>query len=318
MKKWEQFERLAEQIYAELSPQATVRWNEKLRGHDSETDRQIDVTIRWSVDNHEYLHIVQARDRSTPADVNSVGEFASVVMDVRAAGGSLVCRSGFTGAAKTMARNKGLMLHNLHDSSTSDWKHAVSIAILWENLVPELHSQGSVWVDAGEVFTKTDEITVLSPDDGLTIVRPVSTFLEKWNNGELPMTVGPSHGLYDPRPLKARIESPSGQEIWREFMDFALVYTVRRDAWLGWFTPEESRGLIDHVNGGIFLASHLPLDQIPSELDPLWEKIDNPGELAISIPGTVVTTLGFQISPPSNITVALTHSETGEVLHPEP
>src|SRR6266536_400914 len=108
MPYWKDFERLAERIYHELTPQATVTWNDHLHGHESETDRQIDVSIRWSDRDQEYVTIVQTKDWSSPADLPAVGEFAAVVEDVRATRGVMVCRSGFTQNAKTYARNKGI------------------------------------------------------------------------------------------------------------------------------------------------------------------------------------------------------------------
>lgn len=55
MKAWEQFEKLAEQIYSELSADATVKWNDHILGVDSEVMRQIDVSIRWTYDEQDRL-----------------------------------------------------------------------------------------------------------------------------------------------------------------------------------------------------------------------------------------------------------------------
>jgi hypothetical protein len=94
MADWKGFERLAERIARDVAPHATVSRNDHIDGHLSEKKRQVDVSIRWSDTGHDYLTIVQAKDWRSPADINTVGEFAAVVEDVRATRGVLVCRSG--------------------------------------------------------------------------------------------------------------------------------------------------------------------------------------------------------------------------------
>ena len=79
MGDWKGFERLAERIVRDLHPDATVTLDDHLLGHFTEKKRQIDVSIRWTDSDHEQLTIVQARDRSRPADVDAVGEFITVV-----------------------------------------------------------------------------------------------------------------------------------------------------------------------------------------------------------------------------------------------
>ena len=101
MGDWKGFERLAERIVRDLHPDATVTLDDHLLGRFTEKKRQIDVSIRWTDSDHEQLTIVQARDRSRPADVNAVGEFIAVVEDIGASRGIMVCRSGFTKDAKT-------------------------------------------------------------------------------------------------------------------------------------------------------------------------------------------------------------------------
>ncbi len=43
-------------------------------GHESETDRQIDVSIRWSDCDQEYVTIVQTKDWSSPADLPAIAD----------------------------------------------------------------------------------------------------------------------------------------------------------------------------------------------------------------------------------------------------
>src|ERR1700728_1833478 len=96
MTQWQEFEKLAEQILAELQPLTEVKQNDFIYGHLTETNRQIDVSIRWSSGNDTYLTIVQAKDHSRPADIGVVDEFLSVIKDVKETGGFLICGSVFT------------------------------------------------------------------------------------------------------------------------------------------------------------------------------------------------------------------------------
>jgi hypothetical protein len=91
-----------------------------------------------------------------------------------------------------------------------------------------------------------------------------------------------------------------GQTVWRPIA-FQMSYQVDRRAWLGQFTPDECRGLVDYLDGKAFIASHLPVGQIPVERDDRWVEIDDPDGVAVNTRGTVVTTIGFEIAPGSGI-----------------
>jgi hypothetical protein len=164
MANWKGFERLAERIARDLAPGAQVTWNDHLPGQESETDRQIDVSIRWCDGDREYMTIVQTKDWSTPADLVAVGEFAAVVEDVRATRGIMVCRSGFTEKAKTYGRNKGIGLYNLHDAESQDWRLELTIPLLWVDLHPEVRFNCQSYFDAGESLLLDDGVPILSTE----------------------------------------------------------------------------------------------------------------------------------------------------------
>ena len=112
--RWREFEELARQILAELQPLVEVKRNDFIYGHLSGAKRQIDVSIRWLSGDDSYLTIVQAKDHNRAASIKIVDEFLSVIKDVRAIGGILICRSGFTRKAYNYARKCGVGLLNLH------------------------------------------------------------------------------------------------------------------------------------------------------------------------------------------------------------
>ena len=131
MSDWEEFEKLAEKIFKELHNSAVIKHNDKIFGRQTQKHRQIDVSIRWNSNGSDYLTIVQTKDYKSPADINEVGEFLSVVNDVCASSGILVCNSGFTKDANTYARNVGISLLNLHDALSAKWSRKLTIPILW-------------------------------------------------------------------------------------------------------------------------------------------------------------------------------------------
>jgi Restriction endonuclease len=299
MSDWEGFERLAERIARDLAPYATVTWNDRLPGHISETDRQIDVSIRWSDGDQQYLTIVQAKDWREPADLVAVGEFASVVEDVGATRGVMVCRSGFTKGAKPYARNKGIRLYNLHDAESQNWRLELTIPLLWVDLHPKVQINCLSHFDAGEALLVNNGLPILSTDSGKTQIDPVSTFERLWNAGAIPRTLGTLH-TFPPsaKPVSVLIEDTNGKKLWRP-TEFDMVYEVDYRAWLGQFTPAECRGLVDYLQDNAFIVSHLPIGQIPIERDERWAEIDDPKEVVLNVRGTLVTTTGFEVRPGS-------------------
>lgn len=295
MPDWRGFERLAERIARELTPHATVTWNDRVRGHISEKDRQIDVSIRWSDADQQYLTIVQAKDWGTPADLVAVGEFASVVEDVGATGGVMVCRSGFSENAKTYARNKGIRLYNLHDAESRDWRLELTIPLLWVDLHPQAQVNCQNYFDAGEALLLDNGLPILSTDSGKTRINPLSTFERLWNAQAIPRTPGTLHTFPRPdKPVSVLVEDTNGNKVWRP-TEFDMVYEVDYRAWLGQFTPAECRGLVDYLDNNAFIVSHLPIGQIPVQRDERWAEIDDPREVVLNTRGTLVTTISLEI-----------------------
>jgi hypothetical protein len=294
---WKGFEHLAERIARDLAPDATVTWDDHLPGRISETDRQIDVSIQWSDAGRQYLTIVQAKDWNTPADVNAVGAFAAVVEDVDATRGVMVCSSGFTKNAKTYARNKGIRLYNLHDAESRDWCLELTIPLLWIDLHPSGRFDCPIYLEVGESVPLDNGVPFFFTNPGGPRIDPIVTFERLWNERLIPDKAGEPHGL-QLAPLSVPVVGADGQTVWRS-TPFQMAYQVDRRAWLGQFTPDQCRGLIDYLDGNAFIASHLPVRQVPVERDDRWVEIDDPDGVAVNTRGMLVTTIGFEIAPGS-------------------
>jgi hypothetical protein len=186
---WKGFERLAERIARDLAPHATITWDDHLPGGTSETDRQIDVSIRWTDAGREHLTIVQAKDWGTPADVKAIDAFASVIKDVDATRGVMVCRSGFTKKAKAYARNLGIGLYNLHDAESRNWRLELTIPLLWIDLHPSAEFPCRIHLDKGEQLAIQDGFPILYVPGGPRI-HPATVFEQLWNQRAIPDTPG--------------------------------------------------------------------------------------------------------------------------------
>jgi hypothetical protein len=296
MSDWKQYEKLAEQIFRELSPTAEIKWNDSLYGYDSETYRQIDVSIRAALEGFTSLAIVQARDRTTPADINSVGEFASVVQDVRATKGILICKAGFTSSARTYARNLGIELLNAHDAQSHNWRLDIQIPILWIEEGPQVKFEMQ--------FTLADETTIplderdapiLSQDQEKTAVDILLSIEALWNERRIPRTTGELHVIDFPGPLYMLTKDKQAETKWIPVLKTRVVYEVERRAWLGYFAPNECRGILNYLDNDSFIVSYLPVGEIPVRRPDTWKEIDDPDKVVVSTKGTIVVTEGITI-----------------------
>ena len=290
MGKWLEFEKLAAQIYSELQPNAQVKHNDKIKGLETGIERQIDVSIRSEIAGHKILIIVQAKDWKEPADVNAVGEFASVVKDIRAQKGVLICRGGFTSTALEYASNIGIDLCMLHDAESRDWSLDIKLPFLLIDYLPKLRPMMNLYLDAGDSFSRDPREWILSADGGKTRLLVFETFINKWNAGELDRRVGNTHRLL---PQQNGIKLLVGDGIWKPVDSLILEYEVERRAWLAYFSPPECRGILDVIKGE-FVPSFFKLGELPLIRDDSWKQVEDPDKLVITAK-TIVTAENWQI-----------------------
>ena len=135
---WKNYEQLSAKIYRKLSPDSVVTHDDSIHGHDSNGPRQIDVSIRSKVGSHDILVVVQARDRKRPPDINDVGEFASVVKDVRANKGVLVCRTPPTKRALAHAKSLNIDICSAFDINDRNWSDDLYVPVIVTHVIGEL------------------------------------------------------------------------------------------------------------------------------------------------------------------------------------
>ena len=135
--------------------------------------------MRTVFDGVELLYIVSCKDRlKRPADLPLLGEFASVIDDVGATKGFLLCTSGFARSNHDYARSLGIELWTITDMRSRRWRVEVDIPIVYVRNTVEFDL--NMLVKANEALVdlnrgtplpiSTTDITLLSTDNGRTQV----------------------------------------------------------------------------------------------------------------------------------------------------
>lgn len=192
--KWKAFERAVYELQKTFSPEeATITLNDHIPGHDSHTERQVDISIRTRVANYEILIAIDCKDHSAPLDVNDVDAFGGLLRDIRANKGVLVSSSGFTKTALETARTHGIDTLRYVDTESVDWRSYVGLPTLLERTYLKrfrLHfspvSDHPLFVPAAAVPKES----AVADGHG----RPLGTIggmiAAKWNSQEIPHLPG--------------------------------------------------------------------------------------------------------------------------------
>jgi hypothetical protein len=275
---WLDLEKLAALIYAELEPESSVTHDATLQGHLSDSPRQIDVLIENA--KNQTRVVVDCKDWARRVNVVDVGAFASLVEDVEATSGILICNKGFSKAARSLAANKGISLCQLHDVASRKWRLDVLIPIVWTQVkLVDLGVGFRGRLAAGDSFS-----TTAAPEfrkEGRT-VDPLQLFVDGWNRGDFILR----------KPGSWTAETPLEVITLEGNTRFVLVHVeaqVATRARLGYVTPQRSRGIFE-VETGEYRT--VQLDANSTLLQPPeggWHEVGDPTNLAISARGTVLT-----------------------------
>ena len=189
--KWKRFERLIHQVHEQYGiAGAKVTLDDKIKGLDSKTTRQIDISIRTSVGPYAILIAIECKDHAQPLDVVDVGAFATLRQDVRAHKGVLVTTGGFTQAAIELARSLGIETRTYLDTESVDWGNEVTVPVVLDGtkLVAYQFTFSSVRSDAFLPFAMRTDVPVHLvgvKDPPESAVRPLILLLgRRWNNDE--------------------------------------------------------------------------------------------------------------------------------------
>jgi hypothetical protein len=144
----------------------------------------------------------------------------------------------------------------------------LTIPLLWVDLYPSGKFSCSVHLNKGESLPLDSGFPGLFIHPRGPRIDPVVLFERLWNARAILDTPGEQHRIQS-EPLSVTVRETNGRTAWRS-ANLQMTYEVDRKTWLGQFTPDECRGLVDYLDDNAFIVSHLPVGQIPFERDERW------------------------------------------------
>lgn len=278
-KKWKMFEELVYEIQRKLSNTAEVKHNDYIIGKKSNTERQIDVSIRQKIGQYEILIIIDCKDYSRPVDLNGVESFIGLVEDVQANKGALVSSSGFTINAKSRAEKAGIDLFRLVDTGKHAWQSFVSIPILCDFRRPVFNFRFFNVPEKEFKLPGTDsnilDILVFTKDEK-PLGKIIDLFVDAWNQGKLSDSLGEHTDIdFIGKPIKINYDGKF------YYIRITTNYIVKNRLYFGELPIKELSGFSDEIKGGIitkeFTTDYLDTRVVEKE----WKLVRNIEDLAI-------------------------------------
>ncbi|TAG25349.1 MAG: restriction endonuclease [Burkholderiales bacterium] len=311
MPAWLDYQKLAASVYSALEKNAVVTHDDKILGKKSNAIRQIDVSVKLSLAGHDLLIIVQAKDMKRPADLNVVGEFLSVVEDVQASKGVLICSAGFTEKAIEYAAHCGIDLCSVHDASNPKWALNLCLPVLWIEYSIGLSYEFVFVPDKpmpAELSIDMDPRAWPISFDGGKSYEPFGPFIQaKLSSMELSYEVGKTHEVNFPlhasRVLLGGTASCPAESV-------RVLYSVTKMGWSGKVRLSNVLGLLNRSSATLKAVARFTEKDIPLARDPLWEKVSDVHEFRETHPNLLTIECSLPLfSDLTNLDIAMTEFE---------
>lgn len=286
------YEELIYSIYKQLEPQADTRLNDKIPGLDSGIDREIDISMRYQVAGHDLLIIVQAKDHKKPADIKILGEFASVIQDVRASKGILICSSGFTKSAKNYAKSKGIELCSAHDASAMDWQTKVEIPVIKRKTIINIHASKMeapkiIHTSLGMTLKPGDSIEYLITDSNnvevdiyeILFADWFDRFVKHWDTNKVVSKVG-KYEVAEGYNIFGNGILRDGRIIRGMIDKIVFDYTVTHRYYFKYIQLNCYKGIKNYITDDFSLSEISIENEMAWVIDKSWTHIDNIDELS--------------------------------------
>ncbi|SHE52764.1 restriction endonuclease [Flavisolibacter ginsengisoli] len=287
------YEETIHRIYNWLAPKSDVRINDKIFGKDTGIERQIDVSVRDKIAGHEILMIIQVKDHVIPADVKIVGEFSSVIKDVGAQKGILICKSGFTKAAITQAKNLKIDLLSAHEVISDN----IIVNHKFPTVLESIDVDFEFRIDIKEIGKGEDDKVKLSEEMLRTFLAlPLITknlekktllkqFFQQWDVNK---------GCTDKEKYSFSFEGGVLEYDQKryELSDFELSFTLKRIFGLRFIPLFEFKLLKNYITGN----DETVLTASPLLKGETWEKIENPNLLEFNTPSAHLELFNFGLN----------------------
>jgi hypothetical protein len=252
MKSGKEYEVFVYEKFKSFFKDFEVIQNDKIIGKESGINREIDISISGEVNNIELLYLVQCKDYKTkPADIKTIGEFSSVIKDVGASKGFLICTSGFTKTIHQYARTLGIELLTVEDINSEKWEAIIEIPIIY--IKNNCHFQVSTVITATNELVEKNKVDLkitnrdlvtLSFDGGKTIVSLLDYINKKIEVGKID-----THNLQD-----ITFSEPNlllrFYDVWVP-AKFNLNLYIEKKYFLNYLKPDEYSQIRDHITKGI-------------------------------------------------------------------
>jgi hypothetical protein len=276
--KWKQFEEFVKEVQEHLAPDAKVTTNERIMGASGK-QRQIDVVVRKTVGQFSLLIAIDCKDWKTKVDIQDVEMFVGMVEDVKANKGALVCNSGFTDGAKSIATMKGISLFSAIDVQSIDWPAFAAIPALVRLRSLQKFSLSFSYNGLSSFSPPTGSIPLLEVFDAEGKSQGVVGRLiyAAWNSGIVPPTPGHHKGVkFLPKPAYYRV----GDKIIGPVEILGNIH-VEEKIYLGNWPLEEAKGFRDEVTGEFSTRSFTTSGLQISDVINTWTQIANESDLAV-------------------------------------
>ncbi len=251
-----------------------VTLDDEIIGKESGVKRQIDVSIKGKVDNIDLLYIVQCKDHKTrPADITIIGEFSSVIRDIGASKGFLICTSGFTKTIHQYAKTVGIELLTVEDINSDEWKAEIEIPIVYIRKKGYFQFSSEITANQALIEKNKTELQIsksdfeeLSFNKGKTTIKLLDYINQKIESEKLDMSVIKELKLTDPNLLLKF----SG--IWVP-AKFHIHFLTEKTYFLKYLRPAEYYQITDHIAKGIIPLKLLIKNFMPI-LDNNYTEVD--------------------------------------------
>lgn len=275
--KWKRFEELVHKIQSELSPDAQVERDCRVKGQDSGAARQVDVCIRQKVGQYEILIALDCKDLAEPIDVKGIEEVIGLMRDIRANQSAVVSASGFTPAALEVGKKAGMNLYRLVDTGAHDWQVAASIPVLMHRIaVPRcsftIRSSGQLAIPGDDI----SELEIYSIN-GEYLGKLPDVFVTQWRDKEQ----SKEPGVYEDVDF---LGGPA--EIWHDGESCQVFITanfeVEHSLFFRQLPLEKVSGFTDESDGTVSTKGFTNEAIDLYEIERNWQQLESEDELAIT------------------------------------
>ncbi|MFP3798695.1 restriction endonuclease [Paraburkholderia sp. SIMBA_027] len=273
-KDWLDLEHLVARIQQNLAPAAKVEHNVKIKGRNSEVDRQVDVLVTQNIGQYPMTIAIDCKDYKKPVDVKGVEEFAGMVNDIGANKGVLVCPAGFTETAKTVAKKLQMELYRPVDTGDHKWRTRPTIPAVCEYVRTTMAFQISTVAAKPFRITASPAYQEAFDENGQSLGTALDTALRKWNNAEYPTTAG-KHDELAIFPGNVQVDNGFGEHIQ---VTLSVFLDVRVDRYFGQLEIERVSGFLDEQTGLTHTNSFSVGALEPEEIEARWTKLQDEQE----------------------------------------